>query len=268
VAGRGARGDHGVADRAADDVITHEVTPYVDNDIRVDWLTAMRSAAASVDASFDAVTDGLAAVPDGCFEVIGDLGPRAPTVVAPALSMPTGPVPTVSAAAAPPPPPQPPPPPPLPPPPPPPATAPLGDGIGMPAGMGDLGGAGVLGGIGGVVGSIIDGISGLLGSLGDSGTTDAGLGDPTAADPFDEEADEGEQLVDDEDPAEADEEEPAVPDENLTATDDVVETPTAPEEQPPAEPVAQSPPPAAPPAPPDEKTPCEIAAEELPQAGQ
>ncbi|MGH3634557.1 MAG: hypothetical protein ACRDTS_10765, partial [Mycobacterium sp.] len=68
----------GVGDRSiAEEIVRRQVNPYVDNDIRTDWVTAMRSTVTSVDASFDAVTDGLAALPDGCFAVPGDLGPSA-----------------------------------------------------------------------------------------------------------------------------------------------------------------------------------------------
>jgi len=228
----------GVGDRSiADEVIRQQINPYVDNDIRIDWLSVMRSTVASVDASFDAVTDGLAALPAECFEVVGDLGPRAPAATAPVVSPPLvgfDAVPTVPAAAPPPPPPPMLTPPPTPPTTPaealdslppalPPPTAPLGDATGLPGGMGDLGGAGGLGGlagnIGGVVGSIIDGIGGLLGSL-VGGLADSGPDDSAFEDPFDADVqpDEADDIVDDRsdekdpDPADADDEDTAAPD--------------------------------------------------------
>ncbi|MGH3961289.1 hypothetical protein [Mycobacterium sp.] len=255
----------GVGDRSiAEEIVRRQVNPYVDNDIRTDWLVAMRSTVASVDASFDAVTDGLAALPEGCFEMAGDLGPSAPVGAAPVVSPPADAIPTMPAAA---------------PPPPPtsvPATdpaAPVEDVTDMPDGMGDLGGAGGLGGlagnIGGVVGRIIDGIGGLLGSLteglADPLSDDAALEDPLDAE---EEADEAA------DPADPDDNDTVAPDQTPTATTDVVDNPTAPEdtaepaEELPAAPLGESPP-QAPPEPTDEQaTPCEIAADELPQAGQ
>ena len=52
----------GAGDRAvASELIDQEVKPFVDNDIRSDWLAAMRTTTASVAASYDAATAGLAA---------------------------------------------------------------------------------------------------------------------------------------------------------------------------------------------------------------
>ncbi|ETW21346.1 hypothetical protein MGAST_26460, partial [Mycobacterium gastri 'Wayne'] len=66
----------GAGDRSgAEEVLRGQVMPYVDNDIRGDWLTAMRSTLAGVTASYDMVTDRLAAAPQACFEIAGDLGP-------------------------------------------------------------------------------------------------------------------------------------------------------------------------------------------------
>ncbi|MCW2689177.1 MAG: hypothetical protein JWR37_4067, partial [Mycobacterium sp.] len=66
----------GVGDRvAASELIDQEVKPFVDNDIRSDWLTAMRTTMASVDASYNAAADGLAAEAGAGFDVPGDLGP-------------------------------------------------------------------------------------------------------------------------------------------------------------------------------------------------
>jgi hypothetical protein len=66
----------GAGDRAAaSERIDQEVKPFVDNDIRTGWLTAMRSAMAAVTDSYDAATAELTAEPDAVFEVPGDLGP-------------------------------------------------------------------------------------------------------------------------------------------------------------------------------------------------
>ena len=66
----------GAGDRAvASELIDQEVKPFVDNDIRSDWLSAMRTTTASVAASYDAATAGLAAEPAAVFQVPGELGP-------------------------------------------------------------------------------------------------------------------------------------------------------------------------------------------------
>ncbi|WP_231991352.1 hypothetical protein, partial [Mycobacterium sp. E1214] len=59
----------GVGDRqAAEDVLRHDVMPYVDNDIRDEWLAAMRSASDGVDTSYGMVIDRMAASPTVRFE--------------------------------------------------------------------------------------------------------------------------------------------------------------------------------------------------------
>lgn len=251
----------GVADRSADDIVRQQVNPYVDNDIRIDWLTAMRTTVVSVDASFDAVTDGLAALPDGCFEIAGELGPAAPAPLAPVVAGPIAAVPAVP-AAAPAPAPEPAPEPAQPAPESPPPTWPDPGDFGGAGGPGGLGG-----GIGELIGGIIGGIGGLIGSLAD-GLGDAVPDDPALPDPLDadEEADDavGPAAPDAEDaaPAGTGGEETAAPDETPSATVAVVDDQTAAE--PPPAPVAES----TQAAPPGEKTPCDIAADELPQAGQ
>ena len=66
----------GAGDRAAaSERIDHEVKPFVDNDIRGNWLTAMRSAMSAVTELYDAATIELTAEPDAVFDVPGDLGP-------------------------------------------------------------------------------------------------------------------------------------------------------------------------------------------------
>lgn len=277
----------------AEDIIRQRVIPYVDNDIRGDWLTAMRSATESVMTSYDAALDALAAAPEVRFDLPSDLGPRPQLDETPSPT--SGPLPTPetsravdttpAAVSTPLPPPTSPSPLPadmldaLPPESPLPGPA-LGDAAGMPAGAGNLGGLGGLAGsIGGVVGQIIDGIAGLVGSLGD------GLGDPPMSDelPFDDELGDdpldeaADDRADDEQPpapAEAveDDDDTETPGENPHTTEQVGDKPhdSAPlpvNAAPDAPPVASTPPAPEEPAP-DDPTPCQIAADELPQAGQ
>ena len=297
----------GAGNRSAEELVRQHVTPYVDNDIRTDWLTAMRSAAASVEASYDAAVDALSATRGVCFEIPGELGPSGPVVFdkpldsgpaaapVPTASAPPEMVPTVPVAAS------------TPmsaPPPPPPAAgtlddvpavppelaAPLGDAAGLSGGPGDLSSVGGLAGsIGGVVGKIVDGIGGLLGSLADGFPGPSGSADPLLDDPLDDDDPLGddEAAADDDQPDEnaddtaddtADAAPPVtdesataeVPAENPSATDDPVDEPLA--EQIAAPPDAAPPPPDSPPAPAESQaegsTPCEIAEDQLPQAGQ
>ena len=66
----------GAGDRAAaSERIDQEVKPFVDNNIRAEWLTSMRSAMAAVMALYDVATAELTAEPDAVFEVPGELGP-------------------------------------------------------------------------------------------------------------------------------------------------------------------------------------------------
>ncbi|ETB18723.1 hypothetical protein O983_24200, partial [Mycobacterium avium 09-5983] len=58
----------------AHNVIRQKVIPYVDNDIRNEWLTAMRSATDGVQTSYAMVVDRMAAAPAARFELPGDLG--------------------------------------------------------------------------------------------------------------------------------------------------------------------------------------------------
>jgi hypothetical protein len=293
----------GAGNRSAEDLVRQHVMPYVDNDIRTDWLTAMRSAAASVEASYDAAVDALSATREVCFEIPGELGPSGPAVFdsnpaaagIPATPSPPEIAPTVPAAASAPvsaPPPAPPAAgtlddvPPLPPD----LAGPLGDAAGLSGGAGDLGGVGGLAGsIGGVVGKIVDGIGGLLGSLADGFSGPSGSADPLLDDPLDDDdplGDDGVETATDDQPDTAadvaddtSDAGPPVGDENTTAEASAENLPTTsdPADQPMAEqitppPEAAPPPPDSPPAPaeskPDGSTPCEIAEDQLPQAGQ
>src|ERR1700739_1782116 len=66
----------GSGDRpAAEEVVRQQMNPYVDNEIRDDWLTTMRSTEAGVATSYDMVIRRMAAVPAAHFESPGDLGP-------------------------------------------------------------------------------------------------------------------------------------------------------------------------------------------------
>ncbi|OBJ61430.1 hypothetical protein [Mycobacterium colombiense] len=298
----------------AADVVREQVMPYVDNDIRNDWLTAMRSASDGVETSYAMVVDKMTAVPTARFEFPGDLGTgvvpvqlappvaAAPIPAADQAPIPAAdPAPTLTAAV----------PGPVGAPPdsvaPPVSAAPpadwgaaLGDALGMPAGnlggglgglgggdlggLGDLGGGSGLGGGGGLLGlagRIVDAVGGLIGSADDGDGEDVGAdalnGDEDALDekPFhaaDPENTVVDKTTDDpDDPAEADQAQPMG--EPQPEPDDAIQPIEAP-------PPADAPPADAPPAPPaapvaepapaadPEKTPCEIAADQLPQAGQ
>jgi hypothetical protein len=298
----------GVGDRsAAEELVRQQITPYVDNDIRADWLNAMRSTAASVSASYDAAIHALTSVPEVCFEVPGDLGPSwqpafdeplSPSQAAPAMPpmpLPADPVPTMPAAVSAPSPPtaEAPPavstdgldngssvPPEL-------ATLP-GDAGGLSTGAGSLGSLG--GSIGGVVGKIVDGIGGLLGSLADGFSDPSGSGDSLLDDPFDADdplADDADNPDDDDDTEGADDtvdEDADDKAEPATTGEDTAEKPaetaqpaTGAVEEPAAQqgaaPPIDTPPPAdqstsAAESQPRGSTPCEIAEDELPQAGQ
>lgn len=288
----------------AADVVRQQVMPYVDNDIRDDWLMAMRSASGGVETSYAMVIDKMTAVPTARFEFPGDLGagnapvqlapPVAPAPVPaadPAPILAADPAPTLTAAA------------------PSPVGAapdsvaptnwgaPLGDAMGMPTGdLGGLGGGGGLGnglggggGLLGLAGRIVDAVGGLIGSAGDGLDGADGLDGERPLnggdDVFDEKpfhADDPEDTVADkaaDDPADSAETDQAQPvDDPQPEPDDAIQQVGAP---PPVDtPPLDTPPLDAPPAPPaapvaepapaadPEKTPCEIAADQLPQAGQ
>jgi hypothetical protein len=282
----------------AEEVIRQQVKPYVDNDIRNDWLAAMSSGSASVAASYDEAIHALASTSELRFDVPGDFGPswqpafegRPVTETTPTMALPAEPAPTLPAAA--------------------PAigpptsrepqgfstdglddapsvptewAAPLGDASGLSTGAGNLGGLGGSGGgIGGVVGSIVDSIGSILGSLagglGDgSGSGPSPADDALTGDPLDLDDSDKQEDTDTDDKAEpvslgdaTAAEQPVDPvTENPPTTSDSVAEPV--EQQldspPPAAPPADQPPPAAAPQT-DGSTPCEIAEDELPQAGQ
>ena len=194
----------------ADELVQQQIKPYVDNDIRADWLTAMRSARAGVATSYDMVIDKFAAAAPVYFEIPEDLTARPRTVSAgpgertgrdrdararcrtPARPEPapaavsSPPAPAVTSA----------PPAPLMPPPTPPMSdlaAGLGDASALPAGLGStagLDGLGGLGGLGGLANRIVDEMSGLLGSAGDQLNDPSGLDDALDTDDRADTADE------------------------------------------------------------------------------
>ncbi|HEY1840364.1 MAG TPA: hypothetical protein VGG53_09105 [Mycobacterium sp.] len=274
----------------AEEVVSQQISPYVDNDIRIDWLAAMGSSTASVAASYDAAIHVVTSGAEVCFDVPGDLGPSWQPVVdepprfspAAETALPAA-VPTVPAAA-----------PAVRPPtseepqplsttglddtasPLPELGAPLGDAAGLPTGAGNFGGlGGIAGGIGGVVGSIVDGIGSILGSLAGGLDDGSDSGDSLADDPLVDQADKADDpdgtddTGDKAEPVSLDDtapEEPADPlSETPPTTGDAVGEPVAQQVNPP--PPDASPPAAAVP-PDDEATPCEIAEDQLPQAGQ
>ncbi|WP_292992022.1 hypothetical protein [Mycobacterium sp.] len=295
---------------AAEAVIRQQVLPFVDNDIRNDWLVAMSAASASVAAAYDSAVHVLAATADVGFDIPGDLGPSwqpAPeehpvAATTPVMSLPAASASTVPAAA--------PAASPLTPDVPqsvppdaaedtgpemPEAATPLGDASGLSSGAGGLGGlGGMAGGVGGILGSFVDSIGGLLGALG-GGPGGTGLDDdPLGLDdedllPDDDHPDDNhpdDDLLDDDLPDDAagaagplgDDVAPAATGspsaENPPATTDAVEAPVGapvanalpPDALPPGGSPADQHPTAGTPA--GGSAPCEIAEDQLPQAGQ
>ena len=293
----------GVGDRAtASELVDQAVKPFVDSVIRTDWLEAMRTAMSAVSTAYQQATGDIAGARLADFAIPGDLGPVWSAPSAPpgeVASMPApapAPAPVVGSAggvtapAV-----------------PAPATVPAAWPAPAPADMSpapseaappampSLGSAGqALPGLGGGAGlsglgqPFADALTGLLGGGG-------GLPDPPPLDvpelddpadtveDEDEDADEDDAHEDDEDESDADADEAPEDD----AAEDPVEEPDEipggePEEDPgegaAGEPMpAPTPPPPPPPAVPlppvaeavvDERTPCEIAADELPQVGE
>ena len=264
VTGGGAGRDEAV------EIITHQITPYVDADIRIEWLTAMRSATASVSTAYEDALRQLNGSPAAYFEVPGQFGAPPVPASSPVTSV-AEPVAaqTVPAAAALPPAADPAPAPstpvpdaapaqPLPPTPP---TAPLAGGApaGVPA-MPD-----VASGLSGLVGQIADALGGLAEGIPDSTAPDGRQ--PELEHPVDQ----------DEDQTDGDVVEPEAKEE-VPENVPIAEGPVVEEPQPVDEPVVTEAAPAAPPPDPqpeplaaeqpDKQTPCEIAADELAQVGQ
>jgi hypothetical protein len=282
----------GAGDRAAaSERIDREVKPFVDNDIRTGWLTAMRSAMAAVTHSYDAATAELTAEPDAVFEVPGDLGPswtppprddQAATVPAaagavsppvaaapPSWSAPA--VPPMSAFA-----PAPAPPPTAPAPLPPVDQGSTAPAMAAPPSAPSLGGLPeVGGGLSGLGQQLADAFGSLLGSADDASVDPPGIDEPDKNDNVDDTSDR--DPKEDGEPVDPAAEEPA----KEPAEEPVVEPADACEPAPPPAPVepptepaptpVAGPPPTEPAAPLSAEaaaeTPCEIAADELPQVG-
>lgn len=291
----------------ASELIDQQVKPFVDNAIAGEWLAEMRAATTAVADAYDAAVTALRSGPVPVFDIPGDLGPAwspspradadlpapagrsdAPTVPAGFTATPAGapawsPPPTWTA-----------------PPPASPAAMPASavpppavpaEPMAPPPGLGQTLGAGLPGAGGGLsdMGSGLAGTGQQLADLfgGLIGSAAEGLpdGETLAEEPLDlaeDEPDEdGEQpdpKIDDEDedqdddeegtgatedePAEESPEVPAQPDED---SETVEPPPVSPEPTGPPPPVAE--PAAEPLAAPAGDTPCEIAADELPQVG-
>ena len=287
----------GAGDRqTADELVQQRIKPYVDNDIRTEWLTAMRSARAGVATSYDMVIDKFAAAAPVCFEIPEVLRPgRAPfqpapasapaltATLAPPAAVPTlAPDPTPAAISG------------VPATPanltpastfgtsgtPTPLTPPasdlgtgLGDASAPPAGLGSAAGLDGLGGLGGLASRIVEEMSGLLGSAGEQLNDPSGLDDALDPDdPADKADDDDESDAEPEKPAEiqtvqAEDAQPGDTPPPAAGPPPIDAPPSAAVPPVDAPPTAAAPPPAA--APPSSgKTPCEIAADELPKAGQ
>jgi hypothetical protein len=293
----------GSGDRSvASELIDQQVEPFVANDIQGDWLDAMRSGAASIAAAYDAAVARLRGAPQPIFAVPGALGPvwvarseqdAAAAVVPSSVSAlrdaapsPVGasagvtpaaaamPAPAASLAA--------------------PApmmaeplqAAPVPQQAASP--LGDLGGGapGVGGmGLSGLGEQLSDLIGGLIGTSADTAPELSEL-DPPDLDETDEEsgdAEDEEDAKNDEDAEDEVAQDPEAEDAAQAESTDAASesapmpevpegTPEPPSPQPPAPtavPAEPGPPiPAAgPEAQAEPKTPCEIAADELPQVG-
>jgi hypothetical protein len=296
----------GAGDRAAaSERVDQEVKPFVDNDIRTAWLSAMRSAMAAVMNMYDAATAELTAEPDAVFDVPGDLGPAwtpqahddevATVPAAASVAAPYGPAPPGWSAPSPPMP-APPPSAPMSAPMPAPAAPPVDAAMPAPAmaappstpslgGMPDVGS-----GLSGFGQQLADAFGSLLGSADEALTDTPDIDDPAIDDELDD--DDLDDDAEDDDAVEtaAEVEDEAAAEE--TAEDPMVDAevacepvdpaapadPSAPvDPPPPEEPTPTSVPPPPEPAPPPDpvpepmaaaETPCEIAADELPQVGE
>lgn len=293
LAAAGAVTSGGAAQTEAGEVVTRQITPYVDTDIRTEWLTAMRSATASVSAAYEDAVRQLNAWPVAHFDVPGGwsvplavaapaspeaAGHTAPAAAVPMLAtsgadpMPAVPAPVPDSAGAHALPPQ----PPTPTSPPPSAEPPPQPGLPAPAPAGMPTAPDVGGGLSGLVSQIADALGGLA-----DGTPDAPADDPSQIeDPVghdehqpagdDQQSDTGTQDdgVPDDDPAPATTTDGEIPvaDEPPAADPETVEAAPPIDSPAPQQPPPPPPPPSA--EDPDEQTPCEIAADELPQVGQ
>ena len=283
---------------AASELIELQVKPFVELDVGSRWLTAMRAANSAIDAAYDAAITRITTAPPAVFGVPGELGPRAessghpwptggrdtteapvptspaaavgpapnpapaaPVVVPPAVAPATAPASLAEAA-------------PLPSTPAPLAAPPAMPSIPSAPSLGDLGaGTSTPGsGLSGFGQQLADLIGGLVGSA-DGGLSDAAdtsepdkpdaeidtkTGDPVA-DEADGKGDAVEEVAESEPPP-AEEVDDPVPEQSAAPAEPVPAP--IPESEPTPAPLPPEPP-AAP-----QATPCEIAADELPQVGE
>lgn len=283
----------GAGDRAAaSELVDQQIKPFVDNDIRSDWLAAIHLATASATAAYDAAIARIDSGGASTFDVPGELGPRwdgqgslpapvaagavaaDPVAAPPAATVPAAAVisssppaldPTAAAPAA------------------GPAPTPFAEPAAPPA-MAPAAPMPSLGEMGGGMPSLGTGASGFGQQLADLigglvGSSEDALPDPLEVDPADEVAEPDEDPEQDEDPVDPETEPADAAEESETEDDpktpDDEAPPGEPEPAPPEPAVTPVPPPVAPPIPPAipeampvEKTPCEIAADELPQVGE
>lgn len=280
----------GAARTEATQVVTQQITPYVDTDIRTEWISAMRSATASVSAAYRDAVQQLNSSPISHFDVPGSLGAPPPPAPVPAPTVLAAATPIWSPAPAagsvqPPPvaePEIPAPPPPVadsaavqPLPPAPPVEPPVQPGLDAPAAAGMPSMPDIGGGLSGLVGQIADALGGLFDGMSENPADNP----PEVDDPVDK----GESNPDDAVDPDIESAEEPVPEEDPVAEETTMDenqaADTAPatdagltEPEPPPPPPSPPPTPPTPPPPADEQsaeqTPCEIAADELPQVGQ
>jgi hypothetical protein len=280
----------GAGDRAAaSELVDQQIKPFVDNDIRSDWLAAMQRATASATAAYDTAIARLDASGAPTFDVPGELGPRwdphagspAPAVELPVAPQPSVTVPsaTVPAAAV-----MSSSPPAFDPPPAAPSPAPLAEPPAAAPAMAPASPLPSLGDLGGGLPSLGAGASGFGQQLADLigglvGSSEGALPEPQELDPAEdvEEPDEPDEPDEDVETEPADAADESATENDSETSDEGAAAPPEEPEAPPPEPAATpvpSPPPE-PPIPPAvtealpvERTPCEIAADELPQVGE
>lgn len=247
------------AQDTASEIVDGKVNPFVTVAIGSDWADVMQSTQRSVRDAYHAAAAGISADPPGFGAPVAA---TAPAAAAPAFA--PDPAPASAPTAA-------------------PAADPLSAALpagGLGSGLSGSGLSSAGTGLTGIGQQIADLIGGLLNTASDSSAGDPlGLDEPAAGDP-DDEIDEPDDEEADEEPADdaaaADEQEPTEESAGLAADAMDGTEPGAAQVDPPAptsvpEPVAAAPVPlTAPvpePVPEPPRTPCEIAADELPQAG-
>ena len=258
----------GVGDRAtASELVDAHVAPFVEQDVRAEWVAAMEAASAKIAQCFDTATTAVRS--EGPLRFAEPAEPwspapvptAAPTVGATAPGPPppaTAPAPmTEPAAAA-----------PMP-------TAPMPTAGALPDMGSDLSGLSGLSGVGGLGQQLGEMVSGLMPPLGEALGDVSDLDEPDDALELDEDEDEADEEEAEEEKAEPEPEPdpesgpevPAAVEEPVDATaDEPVPEPSAP--TPPPAPAAPLAAPIAPPPGPAPATPCEIAANEVPQVGE